>query len=92
MIKIKEDKSMYAMAEITIVITPTQNTIPNILAEGRGSEAHTFCRLALVVIFFCTDNKDRSSLIRCTRFSVSFDLIGTAPTNEQGHLHSNIEI
>lgn len=69
--------------------TPTPITTPTPWEDGRGSEAHTFRRLlALAVKFFCTVNKDRSSLIRCSSFFVSFDLIGIDPMAEQGHLHS----
>lgn len=86
--EIKEGRSRITIDEIITTKTPTPITTPTPWADGRGSEAHTFRRLALAVMFFCTVNKDRSTLIRCSSFFVSFDLIGIDPMAEQGHLHS----
>lgn len=86
--EIKEGRSRITIDEIITTKTPTPITTPTPWADGLGSEAHTFRRLALAVMFFCTVNKDRSSPIRCSSFFVSFDLIGIDPMAEQGHLHS----
>ena len=77
------------MIKATIIATtiPAPKTAPNPLAEGRGSSTQIFVSLALVVLFFWMDNMVLSSLILLFSFSVSFALIGTDPTTEQGQKH-----